>query len=69
MKTMLPFNNFFFKNHIVGMSEIPLNKFEKEKRVIEFHKEGKTIREIAKEVYMSFRYFQYHKQIQIFIKR
>lgn len=46
------------------MSEIPLNKFEKEKRVIEFHKEGKTIREIAKEVYMSFRYFQYHNKFR-----
>ena len=37
------------------MSEILLNKFEKEKRVIELHKEGKTIRDIAKEVHMSFR--------------
>ena len=36
------------------MSEIPLNKFEKEKRVIELHLAGKTIREIAKEVHMSF---------------
>jgi hypothetical protein len=36
------------------MSEIPLNKFEKEKRVIELHKEGKTIRDISKEVHMSF---------------
>ena len=36
------------------MSEIPLNKFEKEKRVIELHLEGKTIRDIAKEVHMSF---------------
>jgi DNA-directed RNA polymerase sigma subunit (sigma70/sigma32) len=34
---------------------IPLNKFEKEKRAIELHKEGKTIREIAPEVHMSFR--------------
>ncbi|MGI9011812.1 MAG: hypothetical protein ACR2F1_11580 [Nitrososphaeraceae archaeon] len=32
-----------------------MNKFEKEKRVKELHLEGKTIREIAKEVYMSFR--------------
>ena len=32
-----------------------LNKFEKEKRVIELHLEGKTIREISKEVLMSFR--------------
>ncbi|HYZ97005.1 MAG TPA: hypothetical protein VE524_10460 [Nitrososphaeraceae archaeon] len=37
------------------MSEILLNKFEKEKRVIELNNEGKTIREIAKEVRMSFR--------------
>ena len=36
------------------MSEIPLNKYEKEKRVIELHLAGKTIREIAKEVHMSF---------------
>ena len=33
----------------------PLNKFEKEKRVIELHKQGKTIRQIAPEVRMSFR--------------
>src|SRR5688500_5648516 len=37
------------------MSEIHLNKFEKEKRVIELHLEGKTIRNIAKEVHMSFK--------------
>ena len=37
------------------MSKILLNKFEKEKRVIELHKKGKTIRDIAKEVHMSFR--------------
>jgi transposase len=37
------------------MFQIPLNKFEKEKRVIELHLHGKTIREIAKEVHMSFR--------------
>ena len=38
------------------MSEIPiLNKFEKEKKVIELHKHGKTIRQIAPEVQMSFR--------------
>ena len=36
------------------MSEIHLNKFEKEKTVIELHLAGKTIREIAKEVHMSF---------------
>ena len=35
---------------------IPLNKFEKEKKVIELHtNEGKTIRQIAPEVHMSFR--------------
>lgn len=38
------------------MSEIPLNKFEKEKKVIELHtKEGKTLKEISKIVRMSFR--------------
>jgi hypothetical protein len=37
------------------MSEILLNKFEKEKRVIELHLEGKTIRVISKIVKMSFR--------------
>jgi hypothetical protein len=38
------------------LSEILLNKFEKEKRVIAAHfVEGKTIRDIAKEVHMSFR--------------
>jgi uncharacterized protein YerC len=36
------------------MSEIPLNKYEKEKKVIEMHLAGKTIREIAKELHMSF---------------
>ena len=36
------------------MSEIPLNKYEKEKRVIEMHLAGKTIREIAKELHISF---------------
>ena len=37
------------------MSEIPLNKFEKEKRVEELHLEGKTIRDISPIVHMSFR--------------
>jgi hypothetical protein len=38
------------------MSEVPLNKFEKEKKVITLHSlEGKTIREISKDVHMSFR--------------
>jgi transposase len=37
------------------MSEIPLNKFEKEKRVILLHLEGKTIRAIAPIVHMAFR--------------
>jgi hypothetical protein len=36
------------------MSEIHLNKYEKEERVIELHKEGKTIRAIAPLVHMSF---------------
>ncbi len=34
---------------------IPLNKFEKETKVIELHKQRKTIRQIAPEVRMSFR--------------
>jgi hypothetical protein len=38
------------------LSEIPLNKFEKKNKVIELHKQqGKTIRQIAPEVHMSFR--------------
>ena len=37
------------------MFQIPLNKFEKEKRVIELNKQGRTIRQIAPEVHMSFR--------------
>jgi hypothetical protein len=37
------------------MSEILLNKFEKEKKVIELHKEGSSIRDIAPVVHMSFR--------------
>ena len=37
------------------MSQIKLNKFKKEKRGIELYKEGKTIREIAEEVLISFR--------------
>lgn len=37
------------------MSEILLNKFEKEEKVKELHKQGKTIRQIAPEVHMSFR--------------
>ena len=32
-----------------------LNKFEKEKKVIELHKQGKTYKEIATIVHMSFR--------------
>ena len=32
-----------------------MNKFEKEKRVIELHKQGKTIRQIAPEVHKNFR--------------
>ncbi len=36
--------------------EVPaLNKFEKEKRVVDLHKEGKTMKQIAMEVHMSFR--------------
>ena len=51
---MISFINSFFYEHY-NMSEILLNKFEKEKRVIELHLEGKTIRDIAKEVHMSFK--------------
>jgi uncharacterized protein YerC len=36
------------------LSEIPLNKFEKEKKVIELHKQGKTIRQIAPEIHKNF---------------
>lgn len=36
-------------------NEKPLNRFEKEKRVIELYLEGKTIRDIAEEVRMAFR--------------
>jgi hypothetical protein len=36
------------------MSQPFLNKYEKEKRVIELHLQGKTIRDISKEVHMSF---------------
>ena len=51
---MIVFNNYFFRS-LLEMSETPLNKFEKEKMVIDLHKEGKTIRDIAKKVHMSFR--------------
>lgn len=37
------------------MSERMLNKFEKQERVLQLHKEGKTIREISKEAHMAFR--------------
>jgi hypothetical protein len=37
------------------MSEMKLNKFEKEKKVIELHKEGLTIHEISQVVHMAFR--------------
>ena len=37
------------------MSEVFLNKYEKENRVIELHLAGKTIRDISKVVHMSFR--------------
>jgi DNA-directed RNA polymerase specialized sigma subunit len=36
------------------LSEVFLNKYEKEKRVIELHLASKTRREIAKELRMSF---------------
>jgi hypothetical protein len=37
------------------MSEDKLNRFEKEKKVIELYKEGRTIREISPVVHMAFR--------------
>ena len=37
------------------MTERMLNKFEKQERVLQLHKEGKTIREISKEAHMAFR--------------
>jgi transposase len=50
------FNNFFFKELIITeMSEISLNKFEKEKVVIRMYVEGRTIRQIAKEAHLAFR--------------
>lgn len=36
------------------MSDKKLNKFEKEKKVLELHKEGLTIREISRIVHMPF---------------
>jgi hypothetical protein len=56
------------------MSEIPLNKFEKEKKVIELHNQGKTVRDIAKEVKMAFRNISkitknYDKKIRLQAKR
>ena len=56
------------------MSEILLNKFEKEKRVIELHLEGKTIRDIAPVVHMSFRNISeiikdYDKKMRLETKR
>jgi DNA-binding Lrp family transcriptional regulator len=68
---MLPLITWFINYIIIGMFPIPLNKFEKEKRVIALHSsEGKTIREISKEVHMSFRDISriiktYEKKIKI----
>lgn len=52
---MLPFKYCFFYTIIRLEFSIPLNKFEKKEKVIELHKQGKTIRQIAPEVHMSFR--------------
>src|SRR5215208_2048221 len=54
---MLPIiYKLLFLTNTLEMFEIPLNKFEKEKKVIELHsKEGKTLKEIAPIVHMSFR--------------
>ena len=51
---MIVFNNYFFRRYYRSVSTLFLNNYEKEKRVIELHLAGKTIREIAKEVHMSF---------------
>jgi hypothetical protein len=56
------------------MSEILLNKFEKEEKVIELHKQGKTIRQIAPIVRMSFRDISkiikaYERKIRLQAKR
>ena len=51
---MIVFNNYFFRRYYRSVSTLFLNNYEKEKRVIELHLSGKTIREIAKEVHMSF---------------
>jgi hypothetical protein len=53
---MLPIiYKLLFLTNTLEMFEIPLNKFEKEKKVIELHKDGKTIRQIAPEVHKNFR--------------
>ena len=51
---MVVFNNCFFRRYYIKCQPFSLNKYEKEKRVIELHLAGKTIREIAKELRMSF---------------
>jgi hypothetical protein len=43
---------------IFGLEFPILNTFEKEEGVIELHKQGKTIRQIAPEVRMSFEIYQ-----------
>jgi hypothetical protein len=53
---MLPIiYKLLFLTNTLEMFEVPLNKFEKEKKVIELHKDGKTIRQIAPEVHKNFR--------------
>ena len=60
---------------IFGLEFTILNKFEKEQKVIELHsKEGKTLKEIAKIVKMSFRDISkiikaYEKKITLQTKR
>ena len=56
------------------MSEVSLNKYEKENRVIELHLAGKTIRDISKVVHMSFRDIAkiikvYERKIRLQVKR
>jgi hypothetical protein len=43
----------FLSNNIVGMSEIPLNKFEKRDLILRLLKEGKIYREICRIAHVS----------------
>ena len=51
---MLPIiYKLLFLTNTLEMFEVPLNKFEKEKKVIEWYLEGKTYREISKLHFLS----------------